>query len=66
MYVNKNYYLGIMDKYGNEIMSNSEIKFEQHKGSIFYSADDCCFKIKWEDESTRRLTKSFGKLIEII
>ncbi len=66
MYLNINYHLGITDKCGNEITSNSKIKFKQHKGSIFYSADDCCFKIKWEDESTRRLTKSFGKLIEII
>ena len=66
MHKNKIYYLGIEDKNGKEITSDSLIKFKEHKGQIFYSLDDCRFKIKWEDESTRGLNKFFAKQMEII
>ena len=66
MYKNKIYYLGIEDKNGKEITSDSVIKFKEHKGLVFYSIDDCRFKIKWEDGSTRGLNKSFIKQAEII
>lgn len=66
MHKNKIYYLGIEDKNGKEITSDSLIKFKEHKGQIFYSLDDCRFKIKWEDGSTRGLNKSFIKQAEII
>ena len=66
MHKNKIYYLGIEDKNGKEITSNSLINFKGHKGIIFYSTDDCKFKIKWEDESTRELNESFAKQVEII
>lgn len=63
---NKVYYLGVEDKNGKEITSNSLIKFKEHKGIVFYSIDDCKFKIKWEDGSTRELNESFAKQVEII
>lgn len=66
MHKNKIYYLGIEDKNGKEITSNSIIKFKEHKGIVFYSIDDCKFKIKWEDGSTRELNESFAKQVEII
>ena len=66
MHKNKIYYLGIEDKNGKEITSNNLINFKGHKGIIFYSIDDCKFKIKWEDGSTRGLNESFAKQVEII
>ena len=66
MHKNKIYYLGIEDENGKEITSNSLINFKGHKGIIFYSIDDCKFKIKWEDGSTRGLNESFAKQVEII
>ena len=66
MHKNKIYYLGIEDKNGKEITSDSLIKFKEHKGQIFYSLDDCRFKIKWEDGSTRGLNKSFIKQAEVV
>ena len=66
MHKNDVYYLGIEDKNGKEITSNSAIKFAEHKGWVFYSVDDCRFKIKWEDGSTRGLNKIFVKQVEII
>ena len=63
---NKVYYLGVEDKNGKEITSNSLIKFKEHDGLVFYSIDDCRFKIKWEDGLTRGLNKSFAKEVEII
>ena len=66
MHKNKIYYLGIEDKNGKEIISDSIIKFKEHKGMVFYSIDDCRFNIKWEDGSIRGLNKSFAKQVEII
>jgi hypothetical protein len=66
LHKNKIYYLGIEDKNGKEITSDSLIKFNEHKGQIFYSLDDCRFKIKWEDGSTRGLSKSFAKQMEVV
>lgn len=66
MHKNKIYYLGIEDKNGKEITSDSVIKFEKHKGLVFYSIDDCRFKIKWEDGLTRGLNDSFAKQVEVI
>ena len=66
MHKNKIYYLGIEDKNGKELCSNSMIKFEEQNGSIFYSIDDCRFKIKWEDGFIRDIDKSFIKQVEII
>lgn len=66
LHKNKVYYLGIEDENGKEITSNSLINFKGHKGIVFYSIDDCKFKIKWEDGSTRELNESFAKQVEII
>ena len=66
LHKNKVYYLGIEDENGKEITSNRLINFKGHKGLVFYSIDDCKFKIKWEDGSTRGLNESFAKQVEII
>lgn len=66
MHKNEIYYLGIKDKNGNELCSNSVIKFGEQKGSVFYSTDDCRFKIKWQDGFVRGITKSFIGVTEII
>lgn len=66
MHKNKIYYLGIEDIYGKELCSNSTITFGEQKGYVFYSTDDCRFKIKWEDGYTRGIDKSFIKQVEII
>lgn len=66
MHKNKVYYLGIEDKNGKELYSNSTIKFGEQKGSVFYSTDNCSFKIKWEDGFIRDIDKSFIKQVEII
>ena len=42
------------------------IKFGEQKGSVFYSIDNCSFKIKWEDGFIRDIDKSFIKQVEII
>ena len=63
---NKVYYLGIEDKNGKELCSNSMIKFGEQKGSVFYSNDKFSFKIKWEDVFIRDVDKSFIKQVEII
>ena len=42
------------------------IKFGEQNGSIFYSTDNCSFKIKWEDGFIRDIDKSFIKQVEII
>ena len=66
MHKNKVYYFGIEDKNGKELCSNSIIKFGEQKGSVFYSTDDCRFKIKWEDGFVRGIDKSYIKQVEII
>lgn len=66
MHKNEVYYLGIEDKNGKELTSNSIISFGGQKGYIFYSIDDCRFKIKWEDGYVRGVTKSFINATEII
>lgn len=66
MHKNKVYYLGVEDKNGKELTSTCTIKFKNYVGSLFYSIDDCKFKIKWEDGSTRELNESFAKQVEII
>ena len=66
MHKNKTYYLGIEDKNGKELCSNSMIKFGEQNGFIFYSTDNCSFKIKWEDGFIRDIDKSFIKQVEII
>ncbi len=62
----KLYNLGLKDKNGKELMSNSKIKFDEHIGNIFYSMDDCRFKIKWEDGFVRNISKKFIEETEII
>ena len=66
MHKNKTYYLGIEDKNGKELCSNSMIKFGEQNGFIFYSTDNCSFKIKWEDGFIRGIDKSFIRQVEII
>ena len=66
MHKNKVYYLGIEDKNGNELNSNSIIKYGKQKGSVFYSTDECRFKIKWEDGFIRDIDKFFINQVEII
>lgn len=66
MHKNKVYYLGVEDKNGKELSSQSLINFEEHIGSIFYSTDDCRFKIKWEDGFIRDIDKSFIKQVEVV
>ena len=66
LHKNKVYYLGIEDTNGKELCSNSIIRFGEQKGYVFYSTDDCRFKIKWEDGFTRGIDESFAKQVEII
>jgi hypothetical protein len=66
LHKNEVYYLGVEDKNGKELNSNCTIKFKNYVGLVFYSVEDCRFKIKWEDGSTRGLNKSFMKQVEII
>lgn len=66
MHKNKVYYLGVEDKNGNELTSNCTIKFKDYVGFVFYSVEECRFKIKWEDGLTRGLNKPFVKQVEII
>ena len=65
MHKNKIYYLGIEDKNGKEITSNSIIKFKEHKGIVFYSIDDCKFKIKWEDAADMNIQESVWKKVKL-
>lgn len=66
MHKNKIYYLGVEDKNGKELTSNSKIIFGEHEGFIFYCIDECRFKVKWQDGFIRDIDKSFINNVEII
>jgi len=68
VYINENkiYHLEITDKNGNEVTSNSIVKLGEHEGRIFYSMNDCKFKIEWDDGYVRDIDKDFIKSVEVV